>query len=132
MMIVNLTNRQLLKRYSPQRILRWGVTMQAFGIALLVMVSVFYPALWLFLPAMMITVGAMGAISPNTQASFMEYFAQNGGTASALLGATQFSVAGLISAASTFLPHSVLAIVLAQAACSVLCLALVWVRKSAQ
>lgn len=126
MLIANLTNRQLLKRYSPQQILRWSVPLQTVGVVSLLAVSLFLPVLWLFLPAMMVTVGTLGAITPNTQASYMEYFGNNSGTAAALLGATQFSVAGLISAASSLLPHSVLAIILTQAACSFLCLILVW------
>ncbi len=125
MMLANISNRALLRRYPPERILRWSLSVQAGGIVLLVLVMTLAPKLWLFLPAMMITVGAMGAITPNTQACFMEFFAAHGGTAAALLGATQFSLAGLISAASALLPESVLAIVLAQAACSALCLLLV-------
>lgn len=126
MLTANLTNRSLLKRLQPEQILRWSLTIQAVGIGLLILVTLAHPSLWLFLPAMMITVGAMGAITPNTQSCFMEYFPQHGGTASALLGATQFSLAGLISAASALLPESVLAIVLAQAGCSLLCLVLIW------
>ena len=95
-------------------------------LALLLLVMTFAPVLWLFVPAMMITVGAMGAITPNTQACFMEYFHQHGGTASALLGATQFSIGALIAMASALLPESVTAVILAQAACSFLCLLLVW------
>ncbi len=130
MVIANLSNRRLLKRYPPQRILRWALSVQALGVLLLVLVSLFLPRLWLFLPAMMITVGSMGAITPNTQACFMDFFARNGGTAAALMGATQFSIAGLISAASALLPESVTAIVLAQAACVLPCLALVWLRRA--
>ncbi len=126
MVIANLSNRKLLKQLSPQNILRWSITLQAIGILLLILVSTLAPVIWLFLPAMMITVGAMGAVTPNTQACFMEYFSRNGGTASALLGATQFSVAGLISAASALLPETILAVVLAQAGCSLICLLLVW------
>ena len=60
----------------------------------------------------------------------MEYFAEHGGTASALLGATQYSVAGLISAASALLPETVLAVILAQGGCSLLCLVLAWSQRS--
>jgi DHA1 family bicyclomycin/chloramphenicol resistance-like MFS transporter len=126
MMIANITNRRLLKSTEPKVILRWSITVQAAGVALLLAVMGFAPVLWLFLPAMMITVGAMGAITPNTQACFMEYFPIHGGTASALLGATQFSIGALIAMASALLPESVIAVVLAQAACSLLCLLLVW------
>ena len=47
-----------------------------------------------------------------------------GGTAAAVLGAAQFSVAGLISAASTLLPENVMTVVLAQAGCSLVCMLL--------
>ena len=127
LVVVNLVNRHLLRRVSPQKLLRWGLTLQSVGITLLVLVALFSPRLGLFVPAMMITVGAMGAIAPNNQACFMEFFAESGGTASALLGAIQYSVAGLIGAASTLLPDSLVAVVLAQAICSLLCLILVWV-----
>lgn len=127
MVAANLSNRWLLKRISSKLILRIAVTIQAIGILLLILVTALAPVLWLFLPAMMLTIGIMGAITPNTQACFMEYFAEHGGTASALLGATQFSIAGLISAVSAMLPETVIAIVLTQGACSLLCLILVWV-----
>jgi DHA1 family bicyclomycin/chloramphenicol resistance-like MFS transporter len=127
MMVVNLVNRRLLKTVESRVVLRWAVTLQAVGILLLILVMAFAPTLWLFLPAMMITVGAMGAITPNTQACFMEYFPKHGGTASALLGASQFSLGGLISVSSALLPETVIAVIFAQAACSVLCLLLVWV-----
>jgi DHA1 family bicyclomycin/chloramphenicol resistance-like MFS transporter len=130
MAAANLINRRLLKSVMAKVILRWSVTVQACGILLLVAVMTLAPNLWLFLPAMMITVGAMGAIIPNTQACFMEYFPRHGGTASALLGATQFSIGGLIAMGSALLPETVLAVILAQAACSMLCLLLVWNHTS--
>jgi len=126
MTAMNLTNRVLLNRYSAHQILRLAVTLQALGIVALLLVLWLAPKLWLFVPAMMLTVGAMGAISPNNQASCMEYFAENGGTAAALMGALQFSVAGTISALSALLPETVTAIVAAMAACSAVCLLLVW------
>lgn len=130
MIVANLSNRRLLKTFLPQRILRWALTVQGVGSLALILVSLLYPALWLFVPAMMLTVGSMGAITPNTQACFMDHFDQNGGTAAALLGATQFSIAGLISAGSALLPETVLMVVLAQAACVLPCLLLVWSRRA--
>lgn len=132
MLAFNLANRRLLLQIDSRVILRWSVTIQACGIVLLVLVMTFAPTLWLFLPAMMITIGAQGAITPNTMACFMEYFPRHGGSAAALLGATQFSIGGLIAIGSTWLPETVMAVILAQAACSLLCLLLVWtgVRKS--
>ncbi len=128
MMVAVLVNRWLLNRTRARDILRWSVTLQAAGILLLVLVMLINPKLWLFLPAMMITVGTMGAITPNTQACYMDFFPQHGGTASALLGATQFSIGGLISAGSALLPETVLAVVLAMAGCSLVSLLLIWWR----
>ena len=126
MTAMNLTNRALLNHFKPQQILKVSVTLQAVGVASLLLVLLLAPTIWLFVPAMMLSVGAMGAISPNNQASCMEYFAENGGTAAALMGAMQFSVAGGISALSSLLPESVGAVVAAMAACSLVCLLLVW------
>lgn len=126
MMVINLINRALLKHYPPERLLRYSLSLQGVGILLLIVVSVFSNNLWLFLAAMMITVGSMGAISPNIQAVYMEYFTKHGGTAAALLGATQFSMAGLLSAATALLPESLISIVFAQAACSAICLLLIF------
>ncbi len=128
MMVAVLANRWLLNRTRARDILRWSVTLQAVGILLLILVTLMAPKLWLFLPAMMITVGTMGAITPNTQACYMDFFPQHGGTASALLGATQFSIGGLISAGSALLPETVLAVVLAMAGCSLVSLLLIWWR----
>jgi len=126
MAIANLTNRRLLKSTDPKIILRWSVVVQAVGILMLLLVMCFAPVLWLFLPAMMVTIGAMGAITPNSLACFMEYFHQHGGTASAVYGAIQFSIGALIAMATTWLPETVIAVVLVQAACSLVALLLVW------
>ncbi|MBB3046742.1 DHA1 family bicyclomycin/chloramphenicol resistance-like MFS transporter [Litorivivens lipolytica] len=126
MMVINLCNRRLLLRFSSVTILRWGLSIQAVGILLLLLISLFLPVWWLFLPAMMMTVGAMGAISPNTQACYMEYFPQHGGTAAALLGACQFFIAGLIVGFSSLLPESVPLVIATQAICSAACLLIVF------
>jgi len=132
MLIVNLTNRRLLLTVPAVRILRWAVTMQATGTVLLVLVTLLIPKLWLYVPAMVITAGSMSAIGTNTQACYMEYFHEHGGTAAAVLGATTFALGGLITTASTFLPESILSIALTQAACSLVCLWLIWARKPDQ
>src|SRR5690606_37012521 len=110
----------------------WGVAMQTTGTVLLILVTLLKPSLWLFVPAMILTAGSMGAIGTNTQACYMEYFHHHGGTAAALLGAATFAVGGLITTASAFLPESVLSIVLCQGACSAICLWLIWSRRPDQ
>jgi len=108
MMVMNLGNRVALNRFSPVFILRCAQVLQCIGILLLIAVLLFYPTLELFVPAMVITIGSMGAITPNSQASFMEYFEELGGTAAAVLGACQFALAALITSAATIiLPQTV-------------------------
>ncbi len=126
MWVIMMTNRILLTWLKPRRILTCAVTMQGLGLLLLVIITQLFPVIWAFVPAMMITLGAMGATSPNCQACYMEHFSHNSGTAAALMGAMQFGLAGLISTLSTLLPESIQSVVLAQAACSVLALCLAW------
>src|SRR5699024_9723345 len=69
--------------------------------------------------ALILAAGCMGAVAPNNIANALEFFPRLGGTAAALMGATQFTLAGVISATSTWLADgSLLPIVLVMAACS--------------
>lgn len=124
--VMNLCNRLLLNYIRPQQILRMAVSIQAVGLVALLLIMWLTPSLWLFVPALMLAIGAMGATTPNNQACCMEYFSENSGTAAALMGAMQFSVAGVLSAVSALLPQQVMAIILAMAGCSAVCLVLVW------
>lgn len=127
MAAVNITNRKLLKSGEPAIILRVAVITQSVSVLVLALVVVFAPALWLFVPVMMVSVGCLGAIGPNSTACCMQFFKQNSGTASAILGALQFALAGGISAASTFVANgSVVRIVLIMLACSLMAAALAW------
>ncbi|WP_317932650.1 multidrug effflux MFS transporter [Halioxenophilus sp. WMMB6] len=126
MLVMNLINRALLNHFPSPTILRWGLTVQGIGITCLLLVSLLYPTLALFLPAMVLTIGSMGAITPNSQACYMDFFAKHGGTAAALLGASQFAIGAAITGFSSWLPQSLLTIVLSQAACSIACLVIAW------
>lgn len=123
----NLLNRWLLGRgLTSQRILQLATGLQGVGLIFLLLAVLLEWSVWLFLPAMMITIGAHGALSPNLQACYMEHFSSNGGSAAALLGACQFGGAGVLSALSGFLPHTLLAVVLAMLACGVLAQVCLW------
>lgn len=124
--IINLCNRRLLNYFPAAQILCWSLTIQGVGLVVLLIISSVHPPLWLFATTMAITLGMQGAISPNIQSTYMDFFHKNSGTAAALKGATQFSVAGLISGISTLLPESLFYIILAQAACAVVYLTLIW------
>lgn len=129
--LINMLNRRLLNRFAPASLMVVGVILQLCGVLALLLVMGFASTIWLFAPAMMLTVGATGMTGPNNQACFMEYFAENGGTAGALMGALQFGASGLITALAALLPESILSIVLAQAVCvtAALCAA-VWPVKA--
>lgn len=129
MIVMNLLNRYLLNFIAAEKILRFSLSLQALGIVCLILLSLNQAPLWAFVSAMVLTVGTMGAISPNIQALFMDHFAEHGGTASAVLGATQFAMSGAIAAVSTLLPELVLTVICCQAACSVMCLVLIWSRS---
>lgn len=118
MFCLNLTNRALLSRLTSLQVLQLATALQGVGIVLLILATTMDWGMYGFLAAMMMAIGAMGAITPNIQACFMEYFPTSGGTAAALLGAAQFGIAGTLSALSAFLPHTLLAVILAMAACS--------------
>ncbi|MFC3156194.1 multidrug effflux MFS transporter [Gilvimarinus japonicus] len=127
MFCCNLVNRALLARcFSSLHILQLATGLQGIGLVALTLAAVFAWPVWVFLPAMMITIGAHGALSPNIQACYMEHFAQNSGTAAALLGACQFGGAGLLSALSGLLPHTLLSVVLAMVACGLLAQCFMW------
>lgn len=117
MFLFNVLNRVLLSRLPSLRILQLATACQAVGMVALLTATFLGAPLYLFLPAMMLTIGAVGAISPNIQACFLEFFPTSGGTAAALLGAAQFGIAGILSGLSTALPQSLESVVLAMAAC---------------
>ena len=106
----NLVNRVLLQRIRSVFILRAATVFHFIGIGLLLLSVVFDWGLVGFVPAIMVTIGSIGAASPNNQANFLEFFAKTGGSASAILGAFQFGTAGLASALSTQLPPSMFSI----------------------
>lgn len=121
MACLNLFNRYLLRHFAAVVILRVSVALQF--ISLLVLVALVWAGApyWLIAAIIVIAVGFMGSIVPNSMANALEFFPYLGGTAAALLGATQFTLAGGISAFSTVIGEGALfPIVLLMAICSLL------------
>lgn len=115
---LNLLNRRLLNKYQSVRILRVCVFLQALAISFLVICAWADAPYWVIAACIIAAVGFMGAIIPNNMANALEFFPHLGGTAAAMLGAAQFTIAGLISALSaTLAGGSLLPIVLIMAAC---------------
>ncbi len=125
MAIFSLSNRQLLLHFEGVILLRIYVFIQAIAIAALVTCAALEAPYWAVAGCIIVATGTMGALVPNNMANALEFFPRLGGTASALLGASQFTVAGLISAGSAAIGgNSLMPIVLIMAACSVGCVLL--------
>lgn len=115
---LNLFNRRLLNRYQSVQILRVCVFLQAAAVIVLVICAWAGAPYWVIAACIIAAVGFMGAIVPNNMANALEFFPQLGGTAAAMLGASQFTVAGAVSALSTALAGgTLLPIVLTMAVC---------------
>lgn len=114
----NLANRQLLTRFAPARILTVSLPLQALAAAGLVLVALLDLGLWVFVPCMMLAVGSLGMITPNAQACALQPFDHGAGTAAAVIGFTQFTLAGGISAASAAAPETLATICLVMLACA--------------
>ncbi|KEF31358.1 Multidrug resistance transporter, Bcr/CflA family [Marinobacter nitratireducens] len=119
MAVLNLINRPLLRRFSSVALLRVQVSLQFLALVGLVTVVALDSPLWLVAPFIIAAIGWQGAIVPNNMANALEFFPHLGGTAAALLGASQFTIAGGISAlSSVFGGGQLLPIVASMLACS--------------
>ncbi|NEZ04887.1 multidrug effflux MFS transporter [Wenzhouxiangella sp. XN201] len=103
MVTANLLNRRLLKSFHSTQILRAGCVIQAVAVLLLVVTLTSEGGLLPVALCLVVTGGCLGVIIPNNIANALEFFPKLGGTASAMLGASQFALGGLISALSTVL-----------------------------
>jgi len=119
MVTANLLNRRLLMSFHSTQILRAGCVIQAVAVLSLLVVFASGGGLLSVALCLVVTGGCLGVIIPNNIANALEFFPNLGGTASALLGATQFALGGLISALSTVLVGTTpLPVALVMAACT--------------
>ena len=119
MACLNMYNRYLLTRFEAVSILRVSVVLQFAAMLMLVAFAWAGAPYWVIAGCIVVAVGFMGSIIPNNMANALEFFPKMGGTTAALLGATQFTVAGAISAVSTVVSEgSLFAIVVVMALCS--------------
>lgn len=119
MAIMNLVNRPLLRTFSSVVLLRVQVLMQCAALIALVTVVLLEGPFWLIAACIIAAIGCLGAIIPNNMANALEFFPHLGGTAAALLGASQFTIAGGISALSSIYGgDALLPITLSMLACS--------------
>ncbi len=96
-MIFANINARIVRRYSPYSVLPYSFAAM-FGIAILLALVSFFD--WGFLAfeiLLFLMIGMLGFIIPNATTLAMARFKQNSGSASAMLGAIQFALAGGIS-----------------------------------
>ena len=104
LVVVNRTNTFLLARFEPETLLKSFLCLQVVGGIILVAASVVIPdSLYITVAGFVIAIAANGAIMSNASACFMKTFGHNAGSASAVLGATQYTVGGIVSALSAFM-----------------------------
>lgn len=119
MAIMNLLNRPLLRRFPSVVLLRVQVMLQCLALVALVTVVVLEGPFWLVAGCIIAAIGFQGGIIPNNMANALEFFPHLGGTAAAMLGASQFTIAGAISAVSSvYGGHAVLPIAASMLVCS--------------
>ena len=123
----NLLNRWLLNYRHPAVVLQAAIAVQAAATCYLTAVAATEPSLALFLPGMLLAIGAFGAGVPNTFSLFLDFFRDIAATASALMGAIRFTAAGLISGFSSLVVGgSLTAVVAMMAGCALAALVLAW------
>ncbi len=103
MMCFNRLNPFLLNIFSPHQLIGAGIVIQLLANAVLwggqIVDLTFIDSknLYMVVPMIMLSVGAAGIIMPNTFACFLEDFEDNSGSATAILGTSQFVMAGILS-----------------------------------
>ena len=86
-------------------ILKWGILIQLVANALMVAAVMLtgMPPLWWLVGCVMVSVGTQGLIVANTQACFMGYFKEEGGSANAVLGVCQSLIGAAVGMLTTWL-----------------------------
>lgn len=96
-MFFNRVNIGLLKHYEPQQIVLGALIGQVVMTVLFVSyVELFEPNVYLVLLIQFFILGLLGAITPNVQASYMDFFPHISGTANALVGTSIFAFGGVM------------------------------------
>jgi len=120
MALLNLINRPLLKYFPSAILVRAQVILQCLALVALTVAAILGGTVWVVAPCIILAIGCQGGIVPNNMANAMEFFPRLSGTASALLGASQFTIAGAISSvSSSFGDLSLTTIATGMLACSI-------------
>ncbi|MFV0365796.1 MAG: multidrug effflux MFS transporter [Mangrovibacterium sp.] len=90
-------NFRLVKKYSPERMLKIGLAGQlVFGLVAVVVVLLGNPNLWVTFGLMSFFVGSMGFIFSNITSIILNSFPEVAGSANAVIGVLRFALSGVV------------------------------------
>jgi len=101
MAVFNRINRLGLNSMPANVLLQKVLLMQLCACSVLLVLIYLQAPTAVLVVSIILMIGGQGAINPNTNAIYITHFDNNAGAASALLGASQFIIASLLSALST-------------------------------
>ena len=90
-------NAKLVQKFDAQKILAKALVIMFIATLILLVNAFLEPHFWLFESLLFISISMLGFIAPNTTTLAMARFKEQSGTASAVLGTSQFALAGLIA-----------------------------------
>jgi DHA1 family bicyclomycin/chloramphenicol resistance-like MFS transporter len=122
---INRLNTLLLRWYEPTQLLKGFLLMQVTGGLTLLAASIVVPGnLHIAVTGFVIAIAANGGIMSNASTCFLKYHGHNAGSASAVLGAVQYTVGAAASASAALISMGrVQPIVIAMLLCSIIALA---------
>ncbi|MDL0102400.1 multidrug effflux MFS transporter [Campylobacter felis] len=90
-------NAKMVKKISSEKILFYALIIMLISTLILFVNSLIKPNFWLFELSIFTSIALLGFIAPNSTTLAMARFKDHSGTASAVLGTSQFALAGVIS-----------------------------------
>ncbi|EPU7283057.1 multidrug effflux MFS transporter [Campylobacter upsaliensis] len=90
-------NAQMVRKIDSEKILFYALIIMLISTLILFVNSLIKPNFWLFELSIFTSIALLGFIAPNTTTLAMARFKDHSGTASAVLGTSQFALAGVIS-----------------------------------
>ena len=90
-------NAKMVRKIDSEKILFYALIIMLISTLILFVNSLIKPNYWLFELSIFTSIALLGFIAPNTTTLAMARFKDHSGTASAVLGTSQFALAGVIS-----------------------------------
>lgn len=90
-------NAKMVQKIASEKILFYALILMLLSTLILFVNSLIKPNFWLFEISIFISIALLGFIAPNTTTLAMARFKDHSGTASAVLGTSQFALAGVIA-----------------------------------